>query len=298
MQNGVWTDAGALLLQEGLALWFASGHEWAWNGLYSRLAEDAASRGVGIWDGSSCGTDPSGTATNPVQLKVRWNANGNDGEKLNGEWVRITNTDALHPLDLAGWWFRDSALRRYTFPEGAVVAAGRSVRLRMGHGADSASTYHWGLTSPVFGNATNGRKQLGDGGYLFDPDGIVRAHMQYPCRTTCPEPLAGRVRLRAHYGTPEYVRVRNTSNTTINLFQYEIERAPWFYEFDRESSLLPGQRLDLYLQRAPRTSTGLTRSWGRPQLSLSDQAGVVTLRNPLGTPVVCDAWGGERCPGV
>src|SRR5687767_6211434 len=41
-QDGVWTDAGALLLQEGLALWLASEEEWAWNGRYSRLAEEAA----------------------------------------------------------------------------------------------------------------------------------------------------------------------------------------------------------------------------------------------------------------
>lgn len=297
-QDGVWTDAGALLLQEGLALWLSSGEEWAWNGRYSRLAEEAAARGVGIWDGRSCGTDQFGPAANAVHLKVKWNANGNDANNLNGEWVRITNTDALHPLNLAGWWFRDSALRRYRFPPGAVVIAGGSMRLRIGGGTDGASTYHWGLSSPAFDNATNDRKQKGDGGYLFDPHGNLRAHIQYPCRTTCREPLAGKVRLETHYVAPEYVRIRNTSNTTINLFQYEIERAPWFYEFDRRSLLLPGQKLDLYVQEAHGTSAAFARSWGQPQSHLPDQAGVVTLRNPLGAPVVCDAWGGEPCPDV
>ncbi len=296
--NGVWTDAGTVLLQEGLALWFASEEEWAWNGRYSRLAEDAAARRVGIWDGRSCGTDQLGPAANAVHLKVKWDANGNDAENLNGEWVRIRNTDALHPLNLAGWWFRDSALRRYRFPAGAVVVAGGSIRLRIGGGRGGAGTYHWGLSGPAFDNATNDLKQKGDGGYLFDPHGNLRAHVQYPCRTTCSEPLADKVQLETHYAAPEYVRVRNTSNTTISLFQYEIERAPWFYEFDRNSILLPGQKLDLYVQRGQGSGTAFARSWGQPESSLADEAGAVTLRNPLGAPVVCDAWGGEACPDV
>jgi endonuclease YncB( thermonuclease family) len=298
LQDGVWTDAGALLLQEGLALWLASDEEWAWNRHYSRVAEEAAARGVGIWDGRSCGTDPFGPAANAVRLKVKWNANGNDAKNLNGEWVRITNTDALHPLNLAGWWFRDSALRRYTFPAGAFLVAGGSMRLLIGEGRDGASAFHWGLDSPAFDNATNDRKQMGDGGYLFDPRGNLRAHVQYPCRTSCREPLAGKVRLETHYDAPEYVRVRNTSNTTISLFQYEIERAPWFYEFDRESVLLPGQALDLYVERAQGAGAAFARSWGQPRSRLPDHAGAVTLRSPLGAPVVCDAWGGGRCPDV
>jgi len=94
------------------------------------------------------------------------------------------------------------------------------------------------------------------------------------------------------------VRVRNLSNSTISLFEYEIEREPWFYEFDRNTVLFPGQRLDSYLQRRPSSGNAFTRSWGQPDSSLSDEAGAVTLRNPHGAPVVCSAWGGEACPDV
>lgn len=298
IRGGEWADAGALLLEDGLALWLANHLEWAWNGRYSRLAEEAARREVGIWDGRSCGTDQLGPAANALRLKVKWNASGNDGENLNGEWVRITNTDPLRPLSLDGWWLRDSHLRRYTFRAGAFVAAGRSIRLRVGQGTDDAATYHWGLETPAFDNATNDRRQIGDGGYLFDPRGNLRAHVQYPCRTRCSEPLAGRVRIRAHYSAPEYIRVRNISDTPISLFEYEIERVPWFYEFGRESVLLPQQELDLYVQRGKGPAGAFRRSWGHPAPRLPDSGGVVTLRNPLGAPVVCDAWGGRRCPGV
>jgi endonuclease YncB( thermonuclease family) len=296
MRDGEWTDAGALLLQEGLALWLANDAEWAWNGRYSRLAEDAAERDVGIWDGRSCGTDHLGPAANSLRLKVKWNASGNDAENLNGEWVRITNTDPLHPLNLYGWWLRDSHLRRYTFRAGTVVAAGQSVRVRVGSGPDDASTFHWGLGTPAFDNATNDRKQIGDGGYLFDPRGNLRAHVQYPCRTRCTEPLKDRVRVEAHYRAPEYIRVRNVSDRAINLYEYEIERVPWFYEFGRESVLLPRQKLDLYVERPQGPSGAFTRSWGHRAPRLADDGGAVTLRNALGAPVACDAWGGERCP--
>jgi endonuclease YncB( thermonuclease family) len=296
MRDGEWVDAGALLLEEGLALWLANDVEWAWNRGYSRLAEDAAARDVGIWDGRSCGTDQLGPAANAVRLKVKWNASGNDAENLNGEWVRITNTDPLHPLNLAGWWLRDSALRRYTFRPGAVVAAGQSVRLRVGTGPDDAGTFHWGLATPAFDNATDDRRQMGDGGYLFDPRGNLRAHVQYPCRTTCIEPLRDRVRVEAHYYAPEYIRVRNVSDSPVSLFEYEIERAPWFYEFGRESVLLPRQKLDLYVQRPQGPAGGFTRSWGHTAPRLTDSGGAVSLRNPLGAPVACDSWGGRRCP--
>src|SRR5688500_8743256 len=49
-RHGGWVDVGEVLLREGLALWFPNAVEWAWNGKYARLAEEAARRGVGIWN--------------------------------------------------------------------------------------------------------------------------------------------------------------------------------------------------------------------------------------------------------
>ena len=44
-RGGKWIDPAAELLKKGLALWFPNGQEWAWNGTYSRLAEEAAAQG-------------------------------------------------------------------------------------------------------------------------------------------------------------------------------------------------------------------------------------------------------------
>jgi hypothetical protein len=118
-------------------------------------------------------------------LTVHPNAKGNDFENVNGERVKITNYDPVTPVALDGWWVRDSALRRYYFPAWAVVPPGGSVTVRVGIGTDTETTFYWGLSSPVFENARPDGRGMGDGAYLFDPEGDLRAWMMYPCRFAC-----------------------------------------------------------------------------------------------------------------
>ncbi len=49
----------------------------------------------------------------------------------------------------------------------------------MGYGTDSADELHWGLATPPFDNPTGDARAMGDGGYLFDPRGNLRAWMIY-----------------------------------------------------------------------------------------------------------------------
>jgi endonuclease YncB( thermonuclease family) len=291
-----WMDVGEVLIREGLALWFPNPTEWAWNRRYSRLAEAAARRGVGIWKSDACGVGPGGQ--NTLRLKVKWNADDDDSHNVGGEWVRITNTDPVNDVELGGWWFRDSHLRRYAFPSTAVVPPGGSITLHMGSGMNDADTFYWGLNEPVFENATNDERQIGDGGYLFDPQGDLRAAVQYPCRTACVEPLAGKVAVEAAYKAPEAIRVRNVSTEIINLAEYEIESVPWFYEFGTDAVLVPGQTFTLWVGNSFLPDTPFARSWGKSVYLLADKKDVVTLRNPRGAPVACDAWGGLQCPSV
>jgi hypothetical protein len=49
-------------------------------------------------------------------LRAQYHAPKLDERKyLNSEWVKVLNPSAA-PVSLAGWWVRDSALRRYVFP--------------------------------------------------------------------------------------------------------------------------------------------------------------------------------------
>ena len=324
-RGGRWIDPAAELLKEGLALPFPNGQEWAWNGVYRRLAQEAAAEGIGIWNPEACGR-PGPSATSPLSIKVKWDAPGVD--RASGEWMRITNFGPT-PVSLKGWAIRDAHLRGdkhkpgYKFPADAVIPPWGSVKVVVGKGRDTATTLHWGLPQKetIFENASGGKKQAGDGAYLFDPNGELRAYTMYPCRVNCSEPLAGKVSVTARYRGSEWVTLRNISSSPVNLYQYELENSPWFYEFGPRDVIQPGMSVVVWIDsphRLPAANGGSSllppapgivpfrnvqaggfRSWNQSTALLNDRADVVDLRNPQGMPVrgACHAWGKKsRCP--
>ena len=170
--GGQWVDVGRTMLAEGHALWLPNGFEWAWNRDYADLSRLAAAAGLRLWNTQGCGSGPSPSAA--LSLHVNYDAKYNDRFNVNGEWAELHN-DSSEAVRLDGWWFRDSALRRYTFQPGAVLPADGTLRLRMGYGTDTADELHWGLDSPPFENPSYDERATGDGGYLFDPRGNLRA---------------------------------------------------------------------------------------------------------------------------
>jgi micrococcal nuclease len=175
--GGRWVDVARTLVAEGHALFLPNGDEWAWNGEYERLAEQAAQRRLRLWNPRGCG--PGTAAGARLSVAVNYDAPGDDFANVNGEWARIQNNSGAR-VSLARWWFRDSAARRYTFPRGASIPAHGSVLLRMGRGENGRGTFFWGLATPPFENPTYDRRAVGDGGYLFDPRGNLRAWEMYP----------------------------------------------------------------------------------------------------------------------
>jgi len=327
-RGGTWIDVGAVMLAEGHALWLPNANEWASNRVYSRIAQEAAARRRGIWNPTACGGARS-SRTSGLSLKVKWDAEDDDRRNVNGEWIRITNGSAL-PVSVGGWWLRDSHFRGphhgpkkgrgFIFPSGAVVPAGGSIKVHVGRGSNSATAFYWGLSESIFENASSDDRAVGDGAYLFDTHGNLRAFSMYPCRAgNCADPLAGKVDVEARYmgEEHEWVTIRNTSAAPISLEQYELESRPWFYEFGQEMVLNPGKSVVVWISKphaiplgeagvrrvfidpvrglAPFTDASFFESWDRYKL-LADRRDVVTLRNPLGGPVACDAWGGESCP--
>ena len=322
-KGGRWIDPAMVLLEKGLVLWNPDGDEWAWNGAYSRIAQEAAARGVGIWNPVACGK-PGPYQISPLSLKVKWNGGGH--ETANSEWVRITNGDPVNSVSLEGWRLRDASTRSkgvkdkgaYRFPPSAVIPPNSSITVRVGRGTNANGLFYWGLAKPLFQNVKKDKRQVGDGVYLFDPQLEMRAFVQYPCRTSCVEPLAGRVDVTARYegATYEWVKVTNISAAPFTLNGYEMESVPWFYEFGPGDVVAPGEALILFRNKAdmvpvtdaraglvpaipgrvPFTNASIFHSWGHTEPLFGDRSDIVTLRNPLGAPVACHAWGGEKCP--
>ncbi len=184
-KGGYWVDSGSLLVSAGLVLPDTSSVEWLQNGNYQRRAQRAAAARLGMWGNPThCGVGPA--ADLPLTVKVRADAPGNDAANVNGEYVRVTNRGTV-PVDLGTWWVRDNAYRGYkahgyTFPGATIVNPGQSVSMHPGKGVNTATNVYWGLTKPIFENPSNDRRMIGDGAYLFDPLGNLRAWAMYPNR--------------------------------------------------------------------------------------------------------------------
>lgn len=187
-QDGHWVDTGGLEIDAGLALPDLRDDEYLHNGDYMMRGQRAAANHVGMYsDSAHCGVGPF--QEDPLRVNINWDAKGYDKDNPNGEWVDIWN-DGPTPVSLAGWWIRDAAYRGtkahgYEFPASAVVQPGSKIRLHVGNGTDDADTFYWGINEAIFANVTNNAKMMGDGAWMFDPKGDLRAYQMYPCRYAC-----------------------------------------------------------------------------------------------------------------
>jgi endonuclease YncB( thermonuclease family) len=86
-----WRDVGRILVSEGLALWWPGLAEDASNARYSTLSQKAAAAHKGLFDPQACGIGPN--QGHPIGLWAQWDADGNDRDDVNGEYVKIRNYD-------------------------------------------------------------------------------------------------------------------------------------------------------------------------------------------------------------
>jgi endonuclease YncB( thermonuclease family) len=290
---GRWRDVGSIMLAEGHALWLPNRQEWAWNAGYSALAEQAAGQQLGMWNPASCGLGPSDAS--PLRVLANADPDGNDNSFVNGEWIRVRNLDTVNEVRLGGWWVRDSALRRYVFPDWATLPPGESLTVYVGKGTDTWTEFFWGQRWPIFENATSGERSMGDGAYLFDPQGDLRAYMTYPCRTTCTDPYQGAVAVTAKPRGRESVMVRNVASFTVDLDGYRLQSPPYSYAFPRDSVLDPGEEMTIDIQGDPVEDTRLEKHWGRPRTILNNGGDKVRVSSFRGVELDCYAYGTASC---
>ncbi len=290
--GGRWQDVGEILIREGRVLPLPNSVEYAGNKLYQQLADQASLLGIGIWNREACGAGP-GPATG-LRLWVNWDADGIDGHNINGEWIKIKNLDGFD-LPVGGWWVRDSHLRQYRLPAGTVVPAGRTITVHVGHGQSDGSRFFWGQSAPVFENASYDHRSMGDGGYLFDGQGDLRAWMMYPCRGVCTDTLQGAIDVSAWYKRPEYVSVRNVSNAAVDLEGYRLENKPYGYPFAPGTVLAPGQTLTIHIEGSSGHDSSLVKHWGLGKYVLDDAGDAVSVKAFNDHTLDCYSWGAGRC---
>ncbi|WP_276258690.1 lamin tail domain-containing protein [Haloglomus litoreum] len=125
--------------------------------------------GTGLWE---CATEspPTGTATATADGGIHADAEGNDNENLNDEYVTLENTGDTD-LSLAGWTVSDEAGKTYTFGD-VTLAPGERVTLHTGSGTDGDGDLYWGREGAVWNNG-------GDTVTVRDDSGAVVAERSY-----------------------------------------------------------------------------------------------------------------------
>jgi endonuclease YncB( thermonuclease family) len=290
-RGGRWRDAGTTIVSEGLALWLPSRAEWAPNRDYSGRTQAAATAQRGLFDPDACGAGPSAGA--PLALRVNWDADGDDTANAAGEWVKVQNRDPANAIPVGGWHVRDSGLRRFTFPADAAIPPGGTVTIRVGSGVDGFS---WGLRRPAFENASDDERAMGDGAYLFDMLGNVRAAMVYPCRATCTDAAQGAVALSVEpRRRRESIALTNVTAAPLDLDGYVLKSPPYSYPLESGAILPPGGVLRIEVSGAPEDDTPLERHWGFARPILGNGGDVVRLSTYTDIAIACTAWGDKSC---
>lgn len=288
--GGRWRDVGSAEMARGLTLWMVSPTDPLWNSTYNRLGQQAALRHIGMFDTTACGSGPA----QEVPLKV-WALSDPVGpDTLDQEWLKIRNLHPARSIDLGHWWVRDSGLRRFTFPAGTRLAPGQTLTVHSGPGRRSGNDFYWGLSAMTFENSTTGNGD-GDGSYVFDPKGDLRAWSIYPCLVACSDPNQGALRVSAHPRGTEYVTVANDSSRDIDLYGYGVFLGGGVYPFAESSVLAPGQAMTVYTGGSPSSDTAYVRHAGIAGTYLPDGGGKATLRNFEEVVLSCDAWGSGSC---
>lgn len=291
--GGRWRDVGTQLLSEGLGLWWPLWSESAPNALYGLLVQRAAAAQRGVFDPDACGIGPA--ATSLLSVRVNWDADGPDGANPAGEWVQVLNGDPVAPVALDGWHLRDAGLRRFAFPPGSSIPPGGRITVLVGAGGDGIATFGWGLRTAIFSNATFDARAMGDGAYLLDPLGNVRAATVYPCRLDCRDARQGALDLDVRPADGERIRVANTSSASVSLDGLLVRAHGAAYHFGADAVLAPGDTLELRPRAEPSGDTPLRRGWGRSTAVLDDEDGVLRLVTDTDVSVACAAWGDRSC---
>lgn len=159
-------DVGAALVRGGFAVVRVSEPDVAREAELRAVEAAARDAERGLWGPSACGP-PSDQAGDLAIVGLRLDAEGNDAENLNDEWVEVQNTGPA-AVDLTGWGVRDeSSSHRFRFPERFQLGPGATVRIRSGCGTASATELFWCTSGSAIWNND------GDTAFLLDPTGNI-----------------------------------------------------------------------------------------------------------------------------
>lgn len=127
--------------------------------------------GAGLWAEDACGVSVGDVGL--VISEIEFDAPGDDGLNLNGEWVTLRN-DGAEAIDLTGWVLKDeSASHRFGFPDGFALESDAKVQVFSGCGDNTDDELFWCTTGSAIWNNS------GDTVFVLDPNGSIVVSESY-----------------------------------------------------------------------------------------------------------------------
>lgn len=136
--------------------------------------------------------DPTPTGTVVIET-VHYDAEGEDIENKNGEWVELRAGDRA--VDMTNWTLMDELGDRgvtshiYRFPDEFVLRSGERLKIFTGCGEDGSSALYWCARTQIWANGedtvflVNADGDLVDRCRYGDPDGSERGASAFNCET-------------------------------------------------------------------------------------------------------------------
>lgn len=291
------TNLATQLVSEGMGLPASFSDEPDYKQQYYEAGEQAKTAEVGLWQEGVCGGNPASWPE--LSLYVNYDAEGDDTENLNGEYIEFQNMGSSQ-LDISNWTLRGSARLNgatRTLPANRHVEPNGIHRVYSGAGTNTSTKTYLGQSDPWLNNII-------DVLYIRDLDLNMRAAAFWPCTVTCiPQKTLAVEDVRydadgsdASNPNGEWIRLRNVGDTTINLNNWRIKESGKFYKFDSNDSIAPGKRFVIYVGKG--TDSSSVKYWGNSSGILNNSGNdYVRILNPDSVEIDCYTWGIiNRCP--
>ena len=122
--------------------------------------EYARQNSLGLWEQSS----------SPLEVKIQYDAPGDDSQNINQEYVIITNTSSFS-MDVTGFTIKDRGTNIFKFPR-FELQSGQTIFVHSGYGKNEDGHFYWNSDTPVWNNS-------GDTLFIRDREGLLVAIFDY-----------------------------------------------------------------------------------------------------------------------
>jgi len=238
-------------------------------------------------------------------MQVQWKEDAaRTTDRYNQEFVRIKNR-GTKAIDVSRWTIRMGGFHTLRVPSGERVASKRTLTIHVGEGRDRRYHRFLGLSRFLLTNTNlDGGPHRGNGVYLLDPDGDLRAYQTWPCVRTCDDPTGGAIVIQdvsydpdgydAEHVNGEWVSFKNVGEEPVRTGNLVFENSPYVYELPVGHVLDPGETLRIRAGKGADTHN--VRYLGSDKPIMVNTGDRVFVRTFNGIVIDCVAWGSASCP--